>query len=76
MVLDIDDKLLERKARSIARADVAELCIQSLRLESAKNRSVDCINDESVPVPESTSDFGSLFSSLNGNCDYSLNPAP
>lgn len=76
VVLDVDDKLLERKVRSIARADVAELCVQSLRLDSAKNRSVDCINDESLPVPKSTADFGSLFSSLQGDCDYSLNPAP
>lgn len=76
LVMDVDDKLLERKVRSISRSDVAELCVQSLRQDAAKNRSVDCINDESVPVPVSSSDFDSLFTSLKGNCDYSINPAP
>lgn len=75
-MLDIDDKLLERKVRSISRADVAELCVQSLRLDSAKNRSVDCINDESVEVPVSTDAYGKLFSDLKGDCDYSINSAP
>eukprot|EP00892_Ulva_mutabilis_P000576 jgi/Ulvmu1/10519/UM064_0057.1 len=76
VVLDVDDRLLERKVRSISRADVAELCVQSLGLDSAKNRSVDCINDENVAVPVSKEDFDSLFSSLKGNNDYSINPAP
>lgn len=76
IVLDVDDKLLKRKVRSIARADVAELCVQSLRIDAAKNRSIDAINDTAVPTPKTTSDIEALFKHLKGNCDYSINPSP
>jgi hypothetical protein len=80
IILDVNDKLLERKAKSIPRADVAELCIQSLGIPEAKNRSVDCINDgdavEGAPAPRTREDFAALFKSMTANADYSLNPPP
>lgn len=39
LVLDVDDKLLSRTTRSIPRADVAEICVQALLHDDAKNRS-------------------------------------
>lgn len=76
LVVDVDDKLLARKVRSIPRGDVAELCIRVLSLDSAKNRSFDVI---SLPPEESeegpTTDFNLLVTSLgSANCDYSINP--
>lgn len=38
LVLDVDDVLLSRTTRSIPRADVAELCVQSLLFDEVKNR--------------------------------------
>ena len=80
IIFDVDDKLLSREKRSISRADVAEVCVQSLRLDSAKNRSIDCINDhlapEGAPAPSSPADFDALFKGLKGNADYTLNPPP
>jgi len=69
IVMDIDDKLLERKTRSIPRADVAEVCVQSLLVSEAINRSVDiCSEDEGDGEP--TTDFKMLFKSCKGNCNY------
>lgn len=76
IVLDVDDVLLKRKVRSISRADVAELCVQSLRIDAAKNRSIDAINDTAVPTPKTTADIGALFLKLKRDCDYSINPSP
>jgi hypothetical protein len=76
IVMDVDDILLKRKVRSIARADVAELCVQALRIDAAKNRSVDVINDTEVPAPKTKTDIEALFTNLKANCDYSINPAP
>jgi uncharacterized protein YbjT (DUF2867 family) len=42
-VLDIDDILLKNKKRSISRADVANLCVAALGLESPTQISLDCI---------------------------------
>jgi hypothetical protein len=38
LVLDVNDTLLSRTTRSIPRADVAELCVQTLMHDDAKNR--------------------------------------
>ena len=72
LVVGIDDTLLKRKVRSIPREDVAELCIQSLELPEAENRSFDAI---SLPVGEGsiTTDCAKLLADLKGNCDYSIN---
>ena len=42
-VLDVDDKLMERKKRSISREDVANLCVASLVHGQGKKVSFDCI---------------------------------
>lgn len=80
LVLDVDDKLLDRKSRRIPRADVAELCVQSLGIAAAKNRSVDCIVDADAPegskAPQTQDDFAALFQGMEKNCDYSINPPP
>ncbi len=45
-VLDVDDKLIERKKRSISRADVANLCLAALTLGNKRSVSFDCITAE------------------------------
>eukprot|EP01025_Chloroclados_australasicus_P011783 TRINITY_DN1522_c0_g1_i1.p1 TRINITY_DN1522_c0_g1~~TRINITY_DN1522_c0_g1_i1.p1 ORF type:complete len:314 (+),score=37.82 TRINITY_DN1522_c0_g1_i1:112-1053(+) len=69
IVLDVDDKLLKREKKSIPRADVAEVCVQSLLLQSAENRAIDLI---SLPEGEGTAtkDFEKLFSEMSENCSY------
>lgn len=44
LVLDVDDKLLERNPRSISRGDVANLCVASL--SSTSSVSFDCITQD------------------------------
>ena len=58
--------------RSIPRADVAELAVQSLLAPGAKNRSLDAIT---LPEGEGTvtTDWAALFGSIQGTCDYSIN---
>ena len=69
IIVDVDDKLLTRKARSIPREDVAEVCIQSLVQPKAKNLSFDVITE--APGSSPTTDFDSLFASLGGkSCAY------
>eukprot|EP00238_Polyblepharides_amylifera_P005805 CAMPEP_0196591838 /NCGR_PEP_ID=MMETSP1081-20130531/71034_1 /TAXON_ID=36882 /ORGANISM="Pyramimonas amylifera, Strain CCMP720" /LENGTH=329 /DNA_ID=CAMNT_0041915343 /DNA_START=151 /DNA_END=1140 /DNA_ORIENTATION=- len=69
IIVGVDDTLLKREQRNIPRADVAELVVQCLSLEPAKNRSFDVCTTEGPP----TKDFVALLNSLNGaNCDYSL----
>eukprot|EP00798_Chlamydomonas_sp_ICE-L_P020623 gene20623-27422_t len=77
LCVDVDDKLLKRNVRNISRDDVAELCLEVLSIDNAKNRSFDVIalDDEGSKGP--TTDYELLISSLNGaNCDYSINPPP
>lgn len=70
----MDDKLLQRSTRSITRGDVAEIAVQSLSVPSARNRSVDIINDVDGSKPLVTEDdFEALFSGMSANCDYSIN---
>jgi hypothetical protein len=64
--------MLRTQVRSIPREDVAELCVQALLLPEAQNRSVDAIclpKGEGTPV----TDFAALFSTMSGNCDYTIN---
>mmetsp|Transcript_8785 Transcript_8785/g.18774 ORF Transcript_8785/g.18774 Transcript_8785/m.18774 type:complete len:311 (+) Transcript_8785:76-1008(+) len=74
LVVDVDDKLLQRTTRSIPREDVAEVAVQCLSLEEARNKAFDVI---SLPPGEGsgpTKDFGELLRSLKGaTCDYSIN---
>jgi len=70
IVLNVDDIFLDDKAgpRSIPRADVAELCVQSLDL--AENRAIDCVA-RNVGEGSPTVDFKALFAGMTKNCDYS-----
>lgn len=49
LVLDVNDKLLERKKRSINRSDVAKLCVAALVEGEGKKIALDCITQ---PVGE------------------------
>lgn len=46
IAMGFDDQMLERKARSIPREDVAEVCFQSLGQALAINRSFDIVSEE------------------------------
>mmetsp|Transcript_38610 Transcript_38610/g.54346 ORF Transcript_38610/g.54346 Transcript_38610/m.54346 type:complete len:268 (-) Transcript_38610:619-1422(-) len=55
IVLDVDDKLMENKKRSISRADVASICVAAITLGKGDDDSVsfDCITrpvEEGTPV--------------------------
>lgn len=55
-----DDELLETETRTIARADVAEVCIQALQLEEARFKALDLASKpEGTGTP--TKDFKALF---------------
>lgn len=58
-----DDELLQTQTRTIARADVAEVCIQALQFEEAKFKGFDLA---SKPEGEGspTTDFKTLFSKI------------
>lgn len=52
-VLDVDDKLLSNKKRSVSRADVANLCLAALMIGKGKKIALDCITqprDDDGPV--------------------------
>ncbi|KAK1428285.1 hypothetical protein QVD17_17116 [Tagetes erecta] len=58
-----DDELLKTETRTIARADVAEVCIQALQFEEAKFKAFDLASKpEGSGTP--TKDFKSLFAQI------------
>lgn len=58
-----DDELLETETRTIARADVAEVCIQALQLEEARFKALDLVSKpEGTSTP--TKDFKALFAQV------------
>lgn len=58
-----DDELLETDTRTIARADVAEVCIQALQFEEAKFKAFDLASKpEGTGTP--TKDFKAIFSQI------------
>ncbi|CAF1812396.1 unnamed protein product [Brassica oleracea var. botrytis] len=58
-----DDELLETETRTIARADVAEVCIQALQLEEARFKALDLASKpEGTGTP--TKDFKALFAQV------------
>lgn len=77
VAVGVDDKLREVKPnRRIPRADVAEVCVQSLDCEAAASRSFDLTSIDSGVALEKGG-LQSLLASLEGaNCDYSINPPP
>ncbi|GMI96522.1 hypothetical protein like AT2G37660 [Hibiscus trionum] len=58
-----DDELLQTETKAIARADVAEVCVQALKFEEAKFKAFDLASKpEGVGTP--TKDFKALFSQI------------
>ncbi|OMO66342.1 hypothetical protein CCACVL1_21208 [Corchorus capsularis] len=58
-----DDELLQTETRTIARPDVAEVCIQALKYEESKFKAFDLASKpEGVGTP--TKDFKALFSQI------------
>jgi len=72
LIVNVDDKILDGKSRSVPRADVAEMVVQCLTMDAAKNRSFDLASlEEGAGTP--TTDYAALLADLKGaNCDYSL----
>lgn len=65
LVVSKDDALLKTTTRAVPRADVAEVVIQALLNDSAKNKAFDLASkDEGEGEP--TKDFASLFSATTG----------
>ncbi|RZC75868.1 hypothetical protein C5167_000234 [Papaver somniferum] len=64
LVVGKDDELLETDIRTIARADVAEVCIQALLLEEAKFKALD-LASKPEGTGEPTKDFKTLFSQIS-----------
>ncbi|GAA0171273.1 hypothetical protein LIER_25346 [Lithospermum erythrorhizon] len=63
LLIGKDDELLETETRTIARADVAEVCIQALQHEEAKFKAFDLASKpEGTGTP--TKDFKALFSQI------------
>ena len=65
MVLGVDEELLKRKTRSIPRADVAELAVQTLALPGAAALSFDCVA-EAEGEGQPTTDWAGLVAGLGG----------
>ncbi|KAI3989557.1 hypothetical protein MKX01_035640 [Papaver californicum] len=64
LVVGKDDELLETDIRTIARADVAEVCIQALQCEEAKFKALD-LASKPEGTGEPTKDFKTLFSQIS-----------
>ncbi|KAF5750933.1 hypothetical protein HS088_TW03G01273 [Tripterygium wilfordii] len=63
LIVGKDDEILKTETRTIARADVAEVCIQALQFEEAKFKAFDLASKpEGTGSP--TKDFKSLFSQI------------
>ncbi|KAK9154319.1 hypothetical protein Sjap_001799 [Stephania japonica] len=58
-----DDELLNTETRTIARADVAEVCIQALQYEESKFKAFD-LASKPEGTSEPTKDFKALFSQI------------
>eukprot|EP00884_Botryococcus_braunii_P014992 jgi/Botrbrau1/23494/Bobra.106_1s0045.1 len=69
ILMDVDDKFQELPLRLIPRADVAEVCVQSILLPESDNRSVDLVA-KNPGDGEPTIDFGKLFRDCKGNASY------
>jgi hypothetical protein len=73
LVLDVDDKLLERNPRNIPRADVAALAVGCIGLKEAANKSFDVICAPQGEGSASTN-WGAVLRQLGfKSCDYSIN---
>ncbi|KAF6137817.1 hypothetical protein GIB67_040525 [Kingdonia uniflora] len=64
LLIGKDDELLQTDTRTIARADVAEVCIQALQIEEAKFKAFD-LASKPEGTGEPTKDFKELFSKIS-----------
>jgi len=80
-ILDVDDALLQRKPRSISRADVAQLAVAALSVADQNNVSFDCITtaaaaaeeeDSSSTTPKSAEEVLEDFLKLGKTANYKL----
>lgn len=63
LVVGTDDELLGTDTRTISRADIAEVCVQALVIDEAKNKAFDLASKpEGEGTP--TTDFKQLFSGI------------
>jgi uncharacterized protein YbjT (DUF2867 family) len=69
IIMDFDDRLLQRTQRTINRADVAEVAVQSIDNPNAKKRSFDIISEVAKSPQEITTDWNAFFRK-NGNNKY------
>lgn len=77
VAVGVDDKLREVKpARRIPRADVAEVCVQSLECDAAKGRSFDLASIDDGRALTAGGLEGLLETLEGANCDYTINPPP
>ena len=77
LVLDVDDNLMRREKKSIARGDVAELAIASLTADDGRSVSFDCVGEEAeegAAVP-SADDTLREFLLSGRTADYTLGPS-
>merc|ERR1712232_703502 len=74
IILDVDDKLMECEKRSIARGDVASLCVAALTVGIGKNVSLDCISraTEEKDIPKSAEKVLNDFITSGKTADYSV----
>ncbi|GKY93108.1 hypothetical protein MPSEU_000279000 [Mayamaea pseudoterrestris] len=71
-VIDVDDKLLENKKRSISRADVASLCVAALTVCKGRKVSLDCITRESSGSLPTAEEVLEAFLKEDKVYDYAL----
>lgn len=63
LIVGKDDELMKSETRTVARADVAEMCIKALEFEEAKHKALDLVSKaEGIGVP--TTDFRALFAQI------------
>jgi hypothetical protein len=77
LVLDVDDTLMKREKKSIARADVANLCIAALTESGDRSVSFDCIGSQVAAdggVATSAADAFRSFLATGKTADYTLGP--
>lgn len=75
IVAAVDDTLLKRTVRSIPRADVAEVLVQALTCEQARNCAFDIISDP-VGEGEPTTDFKAFYGEIARGPAYDYGKDP
>ncbi|QDZ20801.1 NAD(P)-binding protein [Chloropicon primus] len=74
LVIDVDDKILETKERSVPREDVASVVVGCLGLDEAVDTAFDLASKDPEGGSTEPLDVPSLLKTLDGkSCDYALN---